>query len=1129
MIGTVGRRMGERIVPLRDGEGTTAVMMFAYSFLAMTAYNILKPITRSQFITALGADNLPYVQLAAGVCIGILMQLYGRAVARVPRRWVIPVTQAGEAALLVVFWLLFRTGAQWVSAAFYVLALILGILLTSQFWTLANDIYDPRHARRLFGFIGGGASLGGAVGAGLTSLSVAALGTTNLLLVSAALLGGCALLVAAVIKREQPESDAGSTAEQGVGGGKAIRMLRSSRHLQLIALVIAFAAIGAAIIEQQLNMAAESVKGGSPDAMTAFLAQITFYLSLVGFLVQVVLTTRVHRSLGLAVALLILPFSLGTSAVIILWTGALWATAVARVLDTSLRYTIDKTTREVLFLPLPADLKYRAKPFVDVTVDRSAKAMGALLTLVLIKPWGLHFGWQRLSYASLVVSVVWIALALRARGEYLKAFRRSIQSGSLASEQVRLRLNPADAGTLELLVQELSSTDESRVLYAIDTLDALGKPNLVTPLLLHHDSARVRARVLATLPALPAAARWAPAVHRMLSDSSPDVRAAAVQALAAVRADDGFALMRQYLHATESRVSISAAVVLADSPDSGDAHAAEAALVRVVDRGGVGARKDAAAALAHVANPRCRALLVPLIQDGDVEVARTAMSSAKMLGPVEVLFVPALISRLAHRVLKPFARDVLVGYGEEVVDVLAFFLADTGEDEWVRRHVPATLARIPVQRSMDALLNALPDPDGFLRYKILVALERLQADCPELTVDSQLLQRVLLAEAARHDRYVALRAGLPEPPAVTNGLSVLERALDEKIDRTRDRIYRLLVVLNPRKDVDAVRHALQHGSPRTRAAAIEYIDNLLRGPLRKRIVPILEQTRSDVHLSSRSHHPGLHSPDAALTSLERVEDPEIAAIAIRLAERHGLRSTLGDADCLPQHDCGDERLPGHGTTGELAASSRRLFPGRQPADPLLAVDIVEDLSRMPIFAFASVDELFRIAQTGRQVILRPGQRPYREGDIVREVLLLLEGRLTITRHQSAQEVTAPAALTLFDILEDRRIRHTVTVREPAVCLSLHVDQFLTMLSDNVALAQGLFSAIVGGDGLRRPPPVYPARGGAEPIVVGCDTLQAMEKDCPGAEPADGGGEPRRSVRSGGNCPGNVAGSGRAVP
>ena len=318
----MGRRVIDRIVTIRDGETATALMMFAYSFLAMTSYNILKPITRSQFISALGADNLPYVQLGAGLLIGVLMQWYSRGAALLPRRLVIPATLGVEALVLTLFWLLFRTGAEWVSVAFYVLALILGILLTSQFWTLAIDIYDARQARRLFGFIGGGASLGGATGAGVTSLVVAELGTNNLLLVSAALLGLCAMLVTAIVRRERISTSALAVAgERGVGGGEALRLLRSSRHLQMIAVLIGCAAVGAAIIEQQLNMAAESLTVGSTDAITAFLAQITFYLSIVGFVVQVVLTSRIHRSLGLAVALLILPASLGATGALILWTG----------------------------------------------------------------------------------------------------------------------------------------------------------------------------------------------------------------------------------------------------------------------------------------------------------------------------------------------------------------------------------------------------------------------------------------------------------------------------------------------------------------------------------------------------------------------------------------------------------------------------------------------------------------------------------------------------------------------------------------------------------------------------------------------------------------------------------------
>ena len=97
-----------KLVTLREGEGATALLMFAYSFLAMTAYNIVSPITKSKFISDLGADNLPYVELGAGVLIGVLMQIYSAGFGRLPRRWVIPATQAAEVVLLVLFWFLFR-------------------------------------------------------------------------------------------------------------------------------------------------------------------------------------------------------------------------------------------------------------------------------------------------------------------------------------------------------------------------------------------------------------------------------------------------------------------------------------------------------------------------------------------------------------------------------------------------------------------------------------------------------------------------------------------------------------------------------------------------------------------------------------------------------------------------------------------------------------------------------------------------------------------------------------------------------------------------------------------------------------------------------------------------------------
>ena len=66
--------------------------------------------------------------------------------------------------------------------------------------------------------------------------------------------------------------------ERGVSLARAFALLRESKQIQLIAAVISFGSLGALLIDQQLNMAAELFKGaGQEDSIGAFLAQIRFY------------------------------------------------------------------------------------------------------------------------------------------------------------------------------------------------------------------------------------------------------------------------------------------------------------------------------------------------------------------------------------------------------------------------------------------------------------------------------------------------------------------------------------------------------------------------------------------------------------------------------------------------------------------------------------------------------------------------------------------------------------------------------------------------------------------------------------------------------------------------------------
>src|SRR4030095_15377178 len=305
-----GERVVDRLTNTRKGERTVALLMFAYSFLAMTSHNILKPVFKSKFIDQLGSDNLPYVLMASSILIGVQMHLYSSAIRRLPRQYVIPIVQSVLVVLLVIFWGLLQTGALWVTVALYFFGQILGVLLISQFWTLANDVYDARQAKRLFGLIGGGACLGGAVGALITATRVEELGSNNLLLISAATLAIWVGLVLKIFRLPMAAGHQELMDERGVGGREAIQLLAQSQHLRVLAGVVGFAALGAAVVDQQLSMVAEATRADG-DAIARLLAQVTVYLSLAGFVVQVALTSRIHRSFGIVAALPLLPTGLG--------------------------------------------------------------------------------------------------------------------------------------------------------------------------------------------------------------------------------------------------------------------------------------------------------------------------------------------------------------------------------------------------------------------------------------------------------------------------------------------------------------------------------------------------------------------------------------------------------------------------------------------------------------------------------------------------------------------------------------------------------------------------------------------------------------------------------------------------
>ena len=962
------RRLIAVVVEVRPDERATTLLMFMYSFLAMTTYNIVQPVTRAAFIADFGAGNIPYVLLAAGPAVGLLMHAYGRLDARLPTQWALPVLQVGLAAGLAAFWLLFQTGSRWVSAGFYLFGLLLGTLLVSQFWTLAHEIYDPRQARRLFGFIGAGFGLGGMAGAGLVIAGPA--GRDALLLFSAGSLLATTGLVVAIARRERrvhdPAVDAEHTPTPGVIA--ALRLVGASPSLRQIAALIALAALGGMVVDQQLNMAAEQFRGGDEAAVTSFLASVRLVVSASQFVLQIAFVKQIYRLLGLGFALLMLPVGLAATALPILVSGALLAPVVATVVDRSIRYSVDRTTREMLFLPVPSSLKRRAKPFLDVTVDRLARGTGAVLMLVLIQPWGLGLAWPQLSIVVLVMVGAWLVLAARAKDRYVLAIRDGLESQAVDVRAVDV----ADLTTVEALLEELAHPEERRVLHAITVLESLDKQHLVTPLLLHHTAPAVRARTLTMLGGSrpEVVRRWEPMVTRLVNDSDADVRAHAIVQLARIRGEDAARLAHSLLTAQSPRAAVSAAVVLASTGRAQDAAVAETTLTTLAADGSDAAalvRRDVAAAIRQLDNRTCRQLLIPLLQDTDPRVAEEAMRSVRAFRPFDPLYVPTLTSLLGDRRLKGGARDVLVAYGEPVVEFLGYALGDLDEDVWVRRHVPATLARIPVQQSMDLLVAHLDDPDGFLRYKVVAAMNHLHRVGPELAFSNDRVEAVVLTETRRFFTHITLRQALVDAEPVYSD-TLLSRVLGEKTARAVDRVYRLLALLHPWRDIESVRWTIERNAS-ARGQAFEYLDNVLSQRVRRVVLPMLEDLPGPERARRGHRLLGTRARDLEETLLALINDGDeiVAAAAIDLVGAQRLWNLADDVEHVLAHRPVDDWQVFQAASWTLA--SRRLTESERRErwrESLPAIVLADRLGGLSLFRWVEVDEICRLARSGRQ-------------------------------------------------------------------------------------------------------------------------------------------------------------------
>ncbi len=375
------------LLAVRHEERAALVGGFLLFFLLFASYFMLRPV-RETFGIAGGVRNLQWLFTGTFVATLVVVPLYGWAASRLPRRRLLPVCYGFSAVVMAGFAasLWFNPGDVWVGRAFYIWVSVYNLFVISIAWSLMADLLNREQSQRLFGPIAAGASLGGLTGPLLSGALVAPLGEAGLLALSTMLLLSTLVCVAWLLRwhdRQPPR--AAAAAPQRIGGSiwGGLQLIIRSRYLLGVSLfVLLLTTISTFLYLEQARIVAETFTDRTRQ--TQVFSAIDAVVQASTIFIQIFVTGRLAARLGVVVLLTAVPGLMVFGFGLLALAATFPVLVVVMVLRRVGEYALVRPGREMLFAPLDAETKYKAKNAIDTFVYRGGDALSAWLSAGIV-------------------------------------------------------------------------------------------------------------------------------------------------------------------------------------------------------------------------------------------------------------------------------------------------------------------------------------------------------------------------------------------------------------------------------------------------------------------------------------------------------------------------------------------------------------------------------------------------------------------------------------------------------------------------------------------------------------------------------------------------------------------------
>ena len=401
-----------KLLSLKEGEFKILALSCGFIFMLFSSYAILRPMRDALGLEG-GQEELKWLLLATFIACILASVLLMWLSTKIKRRFYTDCVFVFFALNLLVFYALMQVFAPhtpefiWLSRVFYVWISVFNLFAFSSAWSLLADVFNKEASGRLFGIISAGASLGSIAGASSVSVLVANLGVANLVFLSIALLlVGIALKNLILRELRHFESIESLERFEHTIGSKnpfaGFQLIIASKYLLLLcAFILLLTSVSTFLYMEQARIVREVFP--TREARIAAFATIDLIVQTSALLIQIFLTAKIAKFFGITSLLSILGFVIALGFVILSFTHpAFLPLAVVMSIRRVGEYALVKPGREMLFVPLDSDSKYKVKNFLDAVVYRGGDALSAQAESILA-----NVGILCVLLSGAVISFIW--------------------------------------------------------------------------------------------------------------------------------------------------------------------------------------------------------------------------------------------------------------------------------------------------------------------------------------------------------------------------------------------------------------------------------------------------------------------------------------------------------------------------------------------------------------------------------------------------------------------------------------------------------------------------------------------------------------------------------------------------